>query len=225
MPDLLFVLQGLIIGFSIAAPVGPIGVLCIRRTLAEGRAHGFVSGLGAATADAFYGMLAALGLTLVSAFLIDQANWLRLIGGAYLCYLGFKTFRSRPASAYQAQGDDEIRGEFPARTRGRSLVGAYVSTLLLTLTNPLTIMSFLAVFSGLGLGIQAGTLSALEMVVGVFLGSATWWLILSGITNLFQSRMTASRLVWVNRLSGLIILGFGMLVFYGLAAPLFNRVM
>ena len=99
MFDFSFILKGMIIGFSIAAPVGPIGVLCIRRTLAEGRAYGFASGLGAATADAFYGTLAALGLTLISSFLIDQANWLRLIGGAYLCYLGIRTFRSKPGRA------------------------------------------------------------------------------------------------------------------------------
>src|SRR5512145_685662 len=114
MTDLSFVVKGLVIGFSIAAQVGPIGVLCIRRTLAEGRAYGFASGLGAATADGFYGTLAALGLTLISSFLIDQADWLRLIGGAYLCYLGLKTFRSQPAQR-------------AAEAKGRGLLGAYTS--------------------------------------------------------------------------------------------------
>src|SRR5512139_1126690 len=136
MTDLSFILKGMIIGFSIAAPVGPIGVLCIRRTLAEGRVYGLASGLGAATADGFYGTLAALGLTLVSAFLIDQANWLRLIGGAYLCYLGVKTFRSQPAPSYPAQRAGDALGERAAEAKGRGLVGAYTSTLFLTLTNP-----------------------------------------------------------------------------------------
>jgi threonine/homoserine/homoserine lactone efflux protein len=212
MLDFSFILRGLIIGFSIAAPVGPIGVLCIRRTLAEGGAYGFVSGLGAATADSFYGTVAALGLTLVSAFLIDQANWLRLIGGAYLCYLGVKTFRSQPAQR-------------AAEAKGRGLLGAYTSTLFLTLTNPLTIFAFAAIFAGVGAEAATGnTLGALNVVLGVFLGSAFWWLILVTLTSLFRSRLTTGGLLWVNRASGLIILGFGVVILYGLIAPWFNGV-
>jgi threonine/homoserine/homoserine lactone efflux protein len=210
MTDMPLVLKGLMIGFSIAAPVGPIGVLCIRRTLAEGRVHGFVSGLGAATADAFYGTLAALGLTLISAFLIDQANWLRLIGGAYLCYLGVKTFRSRPS-------------ESAAEAKGRGLLGAYGSTLFLTLTNPLTIFAFAAIFAGVGAEAASGnTLGGLNVVLGVFLGSTAWWLILVTLTSLFRARLTITGLAWVNRLSGLLILGFGVVILYGLAVPVFN---
>jgi threonine/homoserine/homoserine lactone efflux protein len=211
MLDFSFILKGMIIGFSIAAPVGPIGVLCIRRTLAEGRAYGLVSGLGAATADGFYGTVAALGLTLISSFLIDQANWLRLIGGAYLCYLGVKTFRSRPA-------------ERAAEAKGRGLLGAYTSTLFLTLTNTLTIFAFAAIFAGVGAEAAAGnTLGALNVVLGVFLGSAGWWLILVTLTSLFRSRFTTGGLVWVNRVSGIIILGFGAVMLYALIAPWFNR--
>ncbi len=210
--ELPLVLKGVMIGFSIAAPVGPIGVLCIRRTLAEGRAYGFVSGLGAATADGFYGTVAALGLTLVSAFLIDQANWLRLIGGAYLCYLGVKTFRSQPAQR-------------PAEAKGRGLLGAYTSTLFLTLTNPLTIFAFAAIFAGVGAEAAVGnTPGALNVVLGVFLGSATWWLILVTLTSLFRSRLTTGGLLWVNRVSGLMIAGFGVVILYGLAAPLINAI-
>jgi len=212
MSDFSFILKGMIIGFSIAAPVGPIGVLCIRRTLAEGRAYGFASGLGAATADGFYGTVAALGLTLVSSFLIDQANWLRLIGGAYLCYLGLKTFRAQPA-------------ERAAEAKGRGLLGAYTSTLFLTLTNPLTIFAFAAIFAGVGAEAAAGNaLGALNVVLGVFLGSAAWWLILVTLTSLFRSRLTTGGLVWVNRVSGIIILGFGVVMLYALIAPWFNRV-
>jgi threonine/homoserine/homoserine lactone efflux protein len=217
MLDFSFVLKGLIIGFSIAAPVGPIGVLCIRRTLAEGRAYGFVSGLGAATADGFYGTVAALGLTLVSAFLIDQANWLRLIGGAYLCYLGVKTFRSQPAPSYPARRAGDALGERAADAKGRGLLGAYTSTLFLTLTNPLTIFAFVAIFAGVGAEAAAGnTLGALNVVLGVFLGSCSWWLILVTLTSLFRSRLNTTGLVWVNRVSGLLILGFGMFILYGL---------
>jgi threonine/homoserine/homoserine lactone efflux protein len=201
-------LRGLLIGFSIAAPVGPIGVLCIRRTLAQGRIYGLVSGLGAATADACYGSIAALGLTLISAFLIDQANWLRLIGGTYLCYLGIKTFRSKPA----AQAAD-------VAARGRGLLGAYTSTLFLTLTNPLTILSFAAIFAGLGAGAASGNIwSALLMVAGVFLGSCAWWMILVALTSLFRSRLSTVGLTWVNRMSGGIILMFGVIALYGIIA-------
>jgi threonine/homoserine/homoserine lactone efflux protein len=198
MPESAFFLRGLVIGFSIAAPVGPIGVLCIRRTLAEGRAVGFVSGLGAATADAAYGSIAALGLSAVTTLLVGHQTWLRLIGGAFLCYLGYRIFVSRPA--------ENVTG--PPDTR---LAGAYTSTLLLTLTNPMTILSFAAVFAGLGLGGAAGGLrTAALMVLGVFLGSALWWTILSGVTGLLRARLEVRGLRWVNRLSGMVITAFGI---------------
>lgn len=192
-----FYLRGLLIGFSIAAPVGPIGVLCIRRTLAEGRISGLVSGLGAASADAVYGAIAAFGLTLISASLMAKGDWIRLVGGLFLLYLGFKTFTSKPA-------------EQAASTEGYGLWRDYLSTFFLTLTNPMTILSFTAIFAGLGLGV-AGTDydSALALILGVFSGSALWWLLLSSGVGLFRSRLTTDSLVWVNRLSGLVILGFG----------------
>ena len=196
-------LEGIIIGFAIAAPVGPIGVLCIRRTLAEGRASGFVSGLGAATADAVYGAIAAFGLTLVTDFLLGGASWLRLVGGAFLLFLGVKTFFARPA-------------ERAAEARGRGLLGAYASTFFLTLTNPTTILSFVAIFAGLGVGAASDALSAALLVLGVFLGSAAWWLVLSGGTGLFRSKLSTSGLRWVNRVSGTIIAAFGVLAPSGL---------
>ena len=198
-------LRGLVIGFSIAAPVGPIGVLCIRRTLADGRAHGLVSGLGAATADAFFGTITAIGLTFVADFLMNQQNWLRLLGGLFLLYLGVKTFLSRPAE--QAATVKNRRG----------LWGAYFSTLLLTMTNPLTILSFAAIFAGLGPGASNQyTLGALLIVIGVFTGSCAWWLILVTATGLFRSAFTPARLGWVNRLSGAIIVAFAVVILSGL---------
>src|SRR5882724_10962833 len=124
-----FMLKGMAIGFAIAAPVGPIGVLCIRRSLAQGRQIGLVTGLGAATADAAYGCVAALGLTAVSGFLVGQRGWLAFLGGLFLCYLGIRTFIRRPA-------------EQAAEVRDDGFLSAYFSTLLLTLTNPTTILSF-----------------------------------------------------------------------------------
>jgi threonine/homoserine/homoserine lactone efflux protein len=196
--DISFLLKGLIIGFSIAAPVGPIGVLCIRRTLTEGRASGLVSGLGAATADAIYGGIAGFGLAFISSFLVSQQGWLRLIGGLFLCYLGLKTLLAKPA-------------EQAALAKGNGLVGAYASTFFLTLTNPMTIISFAAIFSGLGLARTSGNyVSAGVLVLGVFIGSALWWLILSGGVGVFREKFNPHGLQWVNRISGAIITGFGL---------------
>ncbi len=192
------------IGFSIAAPVGPIGVLCIRRTLASGRAAGLASGLGAATADAFYGAIAGFGLTFVSQLLISHQAWLRLVGGGFLCYLGVKTFLSRPATV-------------GAAAREGGLPGAYGTTFLLTLTNPLTIISFAAIFAGLGLGGASGRyLGATALVGGVFLGSAAWWLALTGAVSVFRARIDGRGLRSVNRISGAIITAFGLLAFLSL---------
>ena len=190
-------LRGLVIGVSIAAPVGPIGVLCIRRTLAEGRLAGFVSGLGAASADGIYGCVAGFGLTAVTNFLLEQSHWLRLVGGLFLCYLGIKTALAAPASREAALKPD-------------SRAANYASTFLLTLTNPMTILSFTAVFAGLGLaGAKGDYRSAAALVAGVFLGSAAWWLVLSFGVGWFRVAREPRALVWVNRLSGAIIFGFG----------------
>ena len=197
--DQSFFLRGVVIGFSIAAPVGPIGVLCIRRTLADGRRYGFASGLGAATADAVYGCVAGFGLTAVSDLMVSQQTWLRLIGGVFLCYLGVNSFLARPARS-------------TAAPKGGALTGAYVSTLFLTLTNPMTILSFAAVFAGLGLGGAAADYAGAALLVfGVFLGSALWWLCLSGGVGLFREKLHDEHFRWVNRISGVIITGFGLL--------------
>jgi len=207
--NLFIFLQGLLLGFSIAAPVGPIGVLCIRRTLAEGRTAGFVSGLGAATADALYGSIAGFGLTIVSSFLIDQSHWLQLAGGVFLLYLGIKTFLAKPKETIETTS--QLR-------KGRGIIGNYASTLLLTLTNPLTILSFIAIFAGLGLGTNpsANFLSATFLVVGIFSGSAAWWFLLSSFTGLLRGKISHKILDWVNRVSGMIIFGFGLIALVSL---------
>jgi threonine/homoserine/homoserine lactone efflux protein len=192
-------LRSILIGLSIAAPVGPIGVLCIRRTLADGRLHGLVSGLGAATADAFYGFVAAFGLTLISDFLLNQSDWLRLVGGAFLLYLGVRTLRATPAA------DPALVS--PVQ---RGLFGAYGSTFALTLTNPMTIFAFMGIFAGLGGDTASSYSAAAVMVLGVFAGSALWWLTLSGGVSLLRGRFDTRLLGWVNRLSGVVILLFAL---------------
>ena len=199
--------RGVVIGFAIAAPVGPIGVLCIRRTLAAGRAAGLCTGLGAATADACYGAVAAFGLTAVSRLLVGGQGWLRLVGGLFLCYLGIRTLLARPAGETVT-----LRGQ------RAGLAGLYLSTLLLTLANPTTILSFVAVFAGLGLASAAhgGYAAAALLVGGVFTGSALWWLLLSGGVSLLRARLTPRSLRWVNTASGAIITTFGALVLLSL---------
>lgn len=199
--DISFLLRGLVIGFSVAAPIGPIGVLCISRTLAEGRASGLFSGLGAATADAIYGCVAGFGLTFISSIFISQQIWIRSIGGVFLCYLGFKTFLARPA-------------EQAASARGSGLLGAYTSTFFLTLTNPMTILSFAAIFAGLGVS-SGNYVSATVLVLGVLAGSALWWFILSGSVSFFRAKFNHYRLRWINRISGIIIVGFGLIALLG----------
>jgi threonine/homoserine/homoserine lactone efflux protein len=163
-----------------------------------------LSGLGAATADAFYGSIAGFGLTVISALLIRQQFWFSVIGGVFLCYLGSKTFVARPA-------------ETAAQSKGSGGIGAYASTFFLTLTNPATILSFAAIFAGLGLANAGGDYgSASIMVLGVFLGSALWWLILSGGVSLLRGKFTPGMLRWVNKISGAIIAGFGVAVLLSL---------
>jgi threonine/homoserine/homoserine lactone efflux protein len=195
-----FFLKGLIVGLSIAAPIGPIGILCIKRTLASGRAAGFVSGLGAATADAMYGAAAGFGLTVVASVLVGGQQWLRLVGGLFLLYLGLRTWRTAGQGEALSIASDTSRG----------LLGAYASTLTLTLTNPMTILSFAAIFAGLGVAAGARYLSAASLVAGVFCGSAAWWLTLSTAVGALRHHLAPSGVQWVSRASGAIIAGFGV---------------
>ncbi len=194
-------LQGVLLGFSIAAPVGPIGILCIRRTLGQGRVAGLVTGLGAASADALYGCVTAFGFSLAIQFLVGVQNWLRLAGGLFLMYLGARSFLARPAASGAGGGQ-----KF-------GLAGAYFSTLGLTLSNPATIFAFLAIFVGVGVESPGRSpAGAAWLVLGVFCGSALWWLILSGLVSLWRERIGARALLWINRLAGLGLAAFGLAI-------------
>lgn len=203
--------RGLILGFAIAAPVGPIGVLCIRQTLASGWLSGLVSGLGAATADAIYGSIAGFGLTAIAGLLVNQQTPLQLIGGSFLCYLGIRTLRH--AQTIHVTSPDSLDSlehtSSPSSLNRRTLATHYATTLLLTLTNPATILSFTAIFASLGIAALPTPRLALVLVIGVFCGSALWWLLLSSGAALLRSRLTATHLKWVNQLSGLMIAVFG----------------
>lgn len=192
-------LRGLLIGLAIAAPVGPIGLLCIRRSLAGGFGAGFMTGLGAAAADGVYGAIAAFGLTAVSSFLVAQQTWLRLIGGAALIALGLSIALKKTTA-----------GNAAADARAGSPAGAFTQTFFLTLANPATILSFVAVFAGLGLGEVASAAGAGIVVLGVFLGSAAWWLFLAGTSAALRRQMKPAAILWINRASGLGIAAFGV---------------
>lgn len=193
-------IRAFIIGISIAAPVGPIGVLCIRRTLANGKLAGFLSGMGAASADMVYGAIAAFGISAITTALIDNAFWLRLFGGGFLLYLGVKTFLEKPA-------------EQAAQAKQGGLLNMYLSTFLLTITNPMTIISFAAIFASTMIGQEVG--SPLVMVAGVFAGSAAWWMTLSLGVGMFRERLTPAHMAWINRVSGIIIIAFGIYALLG----------
>ena len=197
-------LKGLAFGFLLAATVGPMWILCFRRTLAHGRVFGLVSGMGVATADALYGIVAAFGLTAVSNFLLAQKFWLGLAGGVFLCWLGVKTLLSRP-------------GERAADAHATSLAAAYGSTLVLTLTNPATILAFVAIFAGLGLAASGSYAEASMVVLGVVLGSAAWWIILALGAGWLRNRSSPRLLRTINIVAGVSILGFGVVQLVSLA--------
>jgi threonine/homoserine/homoserine lactone efflux protein len=188
-------IRGLLVGLAVAVPVGPMSLLCMRRTLADGFPTGFVSGVGVATADALYGAIAAFGLTLLAEALLGAQQPLRLVGGLFLCNLGVRTMLAQP-------------GDRAASASAGSLLGAYLSMCGLTLANPTTILSFAAIFAGLGLlGGAPGAGAA--MVLGVFLGSAAWWLVLTGAVGALRARLGPRPLRLLNLISGLLLAALG----------------
>lgn len=190
-------LKGVCIGFALAVPIGPIGIMCIRKTITEGRLHGLIIGLGAATADLIYGTVAAFGLTFISNTLYSQRIWIRLVGGILFILLGAKIFRSRPVNSN-------------IRINSRSAFGSYFSTVFLTLTNPLTIFAFVAVFAALGLGKGLNYFSTSALVVGVFIGSGLWFLSLNSGAAIFKKKLNIAGLRWVNRIAGILIIISGV---------------
>jgi len=197
--ELTFFLKGIAIGFIMAIPIGPIGIMCIRKTLTEGRLSGLIVGLGAATADLFYGCVAVFGLTVISDTLSDQRIWIRIVGGALLLFLGIKTFRAQPK-------DPKLKISGSGRLR------SYFTVVVLTLTNPLTIFAFIAVFAALGLGDGLSFISAVLLVAGVFIGAFLWFFLLTSGTILFRKKLDLVGLKWVNKIAGILIIISGIIV-------------
>jgi threonine/homoserine/homoserine lactone efflux protein len=191
---LVFFLKGIAVGAVIAVPVGPVGILCLRKTIFEGEWAGLISGLGAASADAFFGVIAAFGLTFISQWLFGYESLLRAAGGCYLLYAGAHALLRPPPVAAGAD-------------RGReTLFRDFVSTFALTVTNPITILVFLGIFEALGLsGARATLLLAGILVVGVWTGSFVWWLMLSLGIGMFRRAIGPRQLGWISRSSGVIL--------------------
>ena len=200
---LTFLIKGFLIGISVAAPIGVVGLLCINRTLMQGRLSGFISGLGTATAHGLYGCIAGFGLTFISDFLIDEQFYIRLIGGIFLYYLGVKTFIRQPKQK-------------PLALEGRTLIKAYLSSFSIAIANPLTILSFVAVFAASGIAKTTNYSSSTALILGIFIGSTCWWLILSSSVSLLCRKLNAAALRLINRISGIMILFFGFTVLYQL---------
>jgi threonine/homoserine/homoserine lactone efflux protein len=201
-----FLLKGIAVGIVIAIPVGPVGVLCVRRTIFEGRLFGFVSGLGAASADTIFGIIAGFGLTVVSNLLLDYQGWLRSAGGLFLVYIGIRALRQR------------VLREAPPEKNAENLFGAFLSTFVLTITNPVTILAFLGIFAAVGFtGSEATVARAAMLVAGVLLGSLTWWLGLSLGAGFFRRSIGETHLLWLNRVSGTILTLSGVALLASLA--------
>jgi threonine/homoserine/homoserine lactone efflux protein len=193
--DVLLLARAIVLGFTVAAAVGPISLLTIRRTLAHGRAYGLASGFGVALADGTYAAIAAFGLTAITSVLVGARTILGLIGGVVIIYLGLRTMTRRPSEA-------AVDAEQPGlRSAAASIYG-------LTMTNPMTILSFAALFGALGLTRQ-GVGEAALLTLGVFCGSGLWWLLLVTIVGSLRTRVTRMALTWVNRLSGVVLVAFG----------------
>jgi threonine/homoserine/homoserine lactone efflux protein len=196
--DISILLKGLIMGFAIAAPIGPIAILCIKRSLSNGRLSGFLTGLGAASADGIYALISAFGLTIISSFLIKNKTLIQVIGLIFLIYLGIKIFFEK---------SKEYKNSIVSK---KNLFFDYFSSLGLTLSNPMTILAFIAVFAGIGIANPNYYLSSSLVVLGVFLGSIIWWIILSNLVVIFKRRLDAHSMRIINKLSGLIIILFSL---------------
>lgn len=199
-----FFFKGIFVGFVIAAPVGPIGIMCIHRTICQGKLAGYVSGLGAALADTFFGGIAAFGFGFIVGPLMEHNNWLRFVGGVVLCLIGLRPMFTRKLP--------------PPATRDRKgLFGDFASAFLVTLTNPITVISFAAIYAAMNIPHLADHLRwGVALTVGVFVGAAVWWLLLTVVAGTLHGRVAERGVLWINRVSGAVILAFGVLLLVSL---------
>ncbi|MDP4186570.1 MAG: LysE family translocator [Bacteroidota bacterium] len=205
--ELELLIKGILIGFLASMPLGPIGILCIQKTVSKGRIPGFISGVGAATADTVFAIFAGLGVSFVVAFLEKQQLYFKIIGGAFIIILGFKIFFTNPVKQIRQQ----------RKKKNGGLFADYISVFLLTLSNPSFILVFIAMFTGFNL-ISSNTSLILVIfaILGVFLGASSWWFTLTSIINLFRKKFRLKRIWWMNKITGGVIIAFGLLAILSL---------
>ncbi|MEA2106166.1 MAG: LysE family translocator [Bacteroidota bacterium] len=195
-----FLVKGVIVGFLASIPLGPVGVLCIQRTISKGRVSGLFSGMGAATVDSFFALVAALGLTFIINFIEKQQFYIQLFGGGVLIFLGTRIFNTNPIQ--------QIRRH---RKKKNKLVEDFFSVLFLTLSNPLAIFLFVAVFAGIGLVTSKdSSIKSSLIIAGVFLGALLWWASLTFFVDLFRKKFRLKQLWWINKIAGILIIVFGV---------------
>lgn len=198
--ELEFLIKGLIVGFLASIPLGPVGVLCIQRTINKGRISGLFSGMGAATVDGLFALVAALGLTYIINFIEEQQFYIQLIGGGVLIFLGAKIFYTNPINQIRRQ-----------RKKKNKLIEDYFSVLFLTLSNPLAVFLFVAAFAGIGMVTSHDSATKSFMIIaGVFLGAMVWWGMLTALIDLFRKKFRLKQLWWINKIAGLLIIVFGV---------------
>lgn len=196
-------IDGMMVGFSASVPLGPIGVLCIQRTLQRGRLSGFISGIGAALSDTIYAIIAGFSISYIVSFIEEQFIWINIFGAIILIFLGVTIYRSNPAVQLRRQ-----------KSKAGTLIQDFVSTFLLTISNPLAVFLFIAFFAGFGVvHPSSGLVGQLILIMGVFVGASTWWLLLTSVVGLFRSKVNLRRLFWINKIAGGTIIIFVIVAF------------
>ncbi len=200
MEELYYLLKGIIVGLVVSIPLGPMGILCVQRTLNKGKSSGFFSGMGIATADTIFALIAGLGISFIIQFLREQQMTFQIIGGLFIAFIGVKIFITNPVKQFKKH-----------RREGKNLFEDFISILFLALSNPFTIFLYIAIFAGLNLhDVSSSYSSALFVVAGIFMGTSLGWFVISTVVNRFRTNIRLRRLMWINRIAGLTIILFGV---------------
>jgi len=198
--ELQFLIKGIIVGLVVSIPLGPMGVLCVQRTLNKGKSSGFSSGMGIATADTIFALIAGLGISFIIHFLSEQQLIIKIIGGVVIAFIGLKIFITNPVKQLKKH-----------RREGKTLFEDFISILFMSLSNPFTVFLYIAIFAGLNLqNISTGYSSALLVVTGVFVGASISWFTISTVVNYFRTKIRLRKLMWINRIAGITIILFGV---------------